>query len=204
MTGISPPQIGEDVSVLTLPSHRHRGRITAGSSGMLTVELEETPLRLPLRLPSGFPVELEWIHPLGLMQLSARVEASRLEPVATLEVALDGPPELAERRTRERVPVTLEASAWSLLDPTRLVSGETVDVSAGGALLRLPGLAPFASVVEVRIGLPEQPFSTKARVVRRSEPDLVGIAFQAMRPEDQQRLEDFVRESSRRLERPAR
>jgi hypothetical protein len=190
------PKVGEDVNLLVSHGHRLRGRITDDRALLLAVELEQQPIRTPFRLRSGSAVQLEWVHRQGLMRLPTRVEASRSEPTPVIELTVDGAPELAERRTQERVRITLEAAAWSLLDPTRLVAGKTVDLSATGALLHLPGLSPFAAMAEIRIDLPDRPFMTRARVVRRHEPDLVAVVFHATNLDDQARFADFVRKTA--------
>jgi hypothetical protein len=133
------------------------------------------------------------------MRLPARVEASRSEPTPVIELTVDGAPALAERRTQERVRITLEAAAWSLLDPTRLVAGKTVDLSPTGALIQLPGLSPFTTMIQIRIGLPDRPFMTRARVVRRQEPDLAAVVFHASNLQDQARFADFVRKTAASL-----
>jgi hypothetical protein len=197
------PETGDDVDVLAAHSRRLRGQIRADGPGTLTIELEERPLRLPFRFPSGSAVEVEWIDPCGPVQLAARVTSSHRVPVPTLEVAIAGAPERVELRTSERSPVALEASAWSLMQPTRSIPGTTVNLGAGGALLRLPGLSPFTTSIQLQIGLPGRPLSTTARIVRRQEPDLVGVTFETITPTEWARLADFVRESSRHLERQA-
>ena len=148
MSLIMPPTSGESVSILG-PHSRVRGHVTGRAPEALTVELEETPIRRPFRFPRGAHVEVEWTDPQGVMQITATVGSSSEEPHPTLELQLVGAAEPVERRDHERVSLNLEVSAWTLAQPTRRLTGHTVDLSVGGALLSLPELAPYAATVEL-------------------------------------------------------
>lgn len=193
MTTITPPQTGEEVSILAPNSLRLRGQVAARVNGTLTVELEPTPLRRPFHFVAGSEVELEWIHPLGVMQHSARVEDALAEPRPILLLELVGGPEPVERREHGRREVELGVSVWSLSQPTRRLAGTTVNLSASGALLHLPELAPFAAMVDVSIALPGEPLHASAKVVWRRHPALVGIEFERISPEARARLVEFLR-----------
>jgi hypothetical protein len=191
MSVIMPPKPGEDVDILASAA-RLRGHVTGRADGGLTIELEQSPTRLPFRLTAGSQVELEWVHPLGVMQVTAKVDDARQEPRPTLEVELVGEPEPVERRVHERARVRLDASAWTLQQPTRRLTGHVVDLTAGGAQLRLPDLALLAATLELTIALPEKPLHVSGRIVWRREPDLVGVQFQRLSPEAQARLVEFL------------
>jgi hypothetical protein len=191
MTVIMPPMTGEDVNILAPPNARLRGHVTDRGPEGLTVELEQSPIWQPFRFAFGSEVAVEWIHPLGLMQLSARVERARDDPRPTLELDFVGAPERADRRKHARIPVELEVSAWSLVQSMRRFSGNTIDLSVGGALLWLPDLTPLTATLEVWIGLPK-PLQTSAGVRWRRDP-LVGVQFEGLGPEQQSRLVDFLR-----------
>ncbi len=192
MTQIAPPRTGESVSILA-PHARLRGWVADGSDAALTVELEQTPIRRPFRFPAGSPVEIEWVHELGVMQMAATVGAAREEPGPTLDLELAGlATPVAERRADERRSVTLHVSAWSPAKPTVRLEGRTVDLSLGGALLHLPGLAPLAATVDLRIGLPAGPLAASASVRWRRQPDLVGARFERIDPAMSARLVDFL------------
>jgi PilZ domain-containing protein len=195
MSAITPPKPGEAVRILA-PHARLAGLVTGRENGSLKVELEQTPIRQPFHFAVGADVELEWVHPRGLMQLSARVESALEEPRPTLELALVGDPEPVERRDHGRVPVELEVSAWSLAQPTRRIAGKTVNMTPGGALLRLPDLAPFAATLELTIALPHEPLHVSSAVRWRSDPALVGVEFGRISPAEQARLVEFLRAHS--------
>lgn len=190
---IAPPKNGEGVSIISPHTARLQGHVAARRNGSLTIELEQTPIRRPFHLAAGSPVEVEWIHPLGLMQVSARVEGAREDPCPALEVALVGEPEPVERREHVRFPIGLEVSGWTLTQPTTRLAGRTIDVSAGGAQLSLPELSPFAVTVELSVALPDRPLHVSAIVRWRCEPGIVGVEFARVSPEDRSRLVDFLR-----------
>ena len=191
MTLIMPPTSGGSVSILA-PHARLRGHVTGRGHEALTVELEQTAIRRPFRFPAGSQVEVEWTHQHGVMQLTATVGSSRDEPHPTLELQLVGEAEPVERRDNERVSVNLDVSAWTLAQPTRRLTGNTVDLSIGGALLWLPELAPFAATIEARIGLPRKPLQVSAVLLWRRDPALVGVQFERISPDAQARLVDFL------------
>ena len=191
MTVIQPTS-GDGVSILA-PHTRLRGHVTDGGPEALTVELEQTPIRQPFRFPAGSEVAVEWTDPSGVMQLSATVGDAHEHPHPTLVLRLVGLAEPVKRRFHSRVQVELPASAWTLAQPTRRVAGETVDLSTGGAQLRLPDLAPLAASVELWIALPGGPLHVSAGVRWRREPGLVGVEFERISPEEQARLVEFLR-----------
>ena len=195
MTLIMPPRTGEDVSILAPHSARLRGHVTGRGPKALTIELEQPPIRRPFRFSAGSGVEVEWVHPLGVMQLSATVESARDHPRPTLELGLVGTPEPVERREHDRVPIELAISVWTLMQSTRRLAGNTIDISPSGALLWLPELSPLAGTVDVRIALPGEPVHAFARVMWRREPALVGVDFEHIDHHERARLVSFLRDS---------
>jgi len=107
------------------------------------------------------------------------------------EVSPDPADEFVERRALERIPAILSASAWSPQDPTSRVNGETINLSANGCLLRLPALAPHASLIDIQLELPGKTVSVRARIVRREAPDLVGVEFESFADDAQADLAGF-------------
>jgi hypothetical protein len=105
----------------------------------------------------------------------------------------DAMSDLSERRASARRPIVVAVCAWSLVQPTRRRMGSTVDLSPGGALLRLPGLSDAAERLEVRLALPDRPLTATARIVRRQPPDHVAVAFESLSPADYERLLEFAR-----------
>lgn len=97
-----------------------------------------------------------------------------------------------ERRRHERRQLSVDVSAWTLVQPTQLLGGRTVDLGIGGASLRLPGLAPGAVRLELRFALPDRPLVVQAAVVHRRPPDLVGVVFDLLDPTVVERLSGFV------------
>jgi len=97
-----------------------------------------------------------------------------------------------DRRQHARVAIVLELSAWTLAQPTRRFSGNTVNVSVDGGLVWLPGLAPRALFLELSLGVPGGSINASAEIIWRRDP-LVGVRFQRMSVEDRARFAEFLR-----------
>jgi PilZ domain-containing protein len=194
MHAIKPPKPSDSVRIVTPENSRLRGHVAATQNGTLTIalELEQTPIRQPFHLAEGAEIAVEWVHARRLVQVSAVVENTHQEPQPSLELRMVGEPEPVERRLHGRVPAEIEVSAWTLSQPTRRLAGTTVNLSATGALLRVPELAAMAATVELTIALPEKPIHASARVAWR-EPGLVGVEFTRISAEAQASLVDFLR-----------
>jgi hypothetical protein len=98
-----------------------------------------------------------------------------------------------DRRVEDRRAIVVDVSAWSLAQPTELLRGTTVDLSAGGALLKLPGLSDAAVRLEMRLALPERPVAATVNVVRRGPPDMVAVTFETIARSELDRLLEFIR-----------
>ena len=70
--------------------------------------------------------------------------------------------------------------------------GTTVELWSDGAVLRLTGLGPAESHIDVRLALPERSLFTAAKVVRREAPDLVEVSFRWIDTYERGRLRAFV------------
>jgi PilZ domain-containing protein len=197
MHAIKPPKTGDAVRIVIPQNSRLRGHVAASHNGTLTIalELERTPIRQPFHLAQGAEVAVEWADARGLVQVSAVVEKTHEEPQPALELRTVGEPEPVERRLHGRIQTEIEVSAWTLSQPTRRLAGTTVNLSATGALLRVPELASMAATVELTIALPEKPIHASARVAWR-EPGLVGVEFTRISAEAQASLVDFLRAQS--------
>jgi hypothetical protein len=193
-----PPRPGQQVS---LRHARSRGamqaRVVAQRPGNLAVELAEG-----VGARRG-GVELEWVNADGLARLHGRAWLVREGAAPILEIRYERPPELIQRRQHLRAELAFPCSAWSLLDPTRLLAGETVNVSGGGALVRLPKLPPAAPFVDLHLELPDGPLDVRGTVVRRDEGDLVALGFDWIGQVDEERLIGAVLGSLARAQRAA-
>lgn len=189
---IAPPKPGEDIRILA-PNARLRGRIAARSDSVLTVELESTPIRRPYNFPAGTGIELQWVNGHGVVQMAVLVVDVHGGEVPSLELLPAGAPApVAERRSNERRALELPLAAWSLARPTARLHGVTVDLSVGGALVRIPELPPLAATVELQLGLPDGPLPLSAAIRWRREPDLAGVEFTRIAPENEERLVELL------------
>jgi hypothetical protein len=143
-------------------------------------------------LRSRRKLQLEWVAAAGLVRARGRLGRIRAGPPPVFEIAVEGSPKLVERRTDLRVASALEVSGWSLQDPTRLLSGRTVDLSTSGALLDLPMTPETATTLELRIGLPDGVLHALGYVVRRVAGDFVAVRLEPRRAHDSARLARFV------------
>jgi hypothetical protein len=98
-----------------------------------------------------------------------------------------------ERRAYERRAIVVDVSAWSLVQPTLLLAGTTVELAGGGALLQLPGLSEAAVSLELLLALPGQPLVARGRIVSRQPPDLYAVSFEHIDPSQRERLLEFIR-----------
>ena len=131
-------------------------------------------------------------HPMA--RLRGRVWLVRPDTPPTVEVRFDRSPELIQRRQHIRIDAEVPLTAWSLLEATRLLSGTTVNLGGGGALIRLPDLPAAAALLDVTLTLPDGPLALRAQVVRRGEGDLVGLSLADISKEQEDRLTSFVLE----------
>jgi hypothetical protein len=194
MHALKPPKPTDAVRIVTPENTRLLGHVAAARNGTLTVtlELDRGPIRQPFHLAADAEVVLEWVHSRRLAQMPVVVERTLEEPQPAVELRLAGEPEPVERRLHGRVPVEVEVSAWTLAQPTRRLPGTTINLSAAGALLRIPELAPMAASIDLTIALPEKPIHASARVAWR-EPGIVGVEFTRINAEAQASLVDFLR-----------
>jgi PilZ domain len=98
----------------------------------------------------------------------------------------------AERRQHLRRAVALDVIAWSLVQPTRLLTGRTIDLGAGGALLALAGLDEAAVRLDLRIALPSGTLRVSANVLEQRRPDVVAVAFHPLDSADEARVNEFL------------
>lgn len=102
---------------------------------------------------------------------------------------MSDPPE----RRDERRAISLDVSAWALVQPKRMLSGTTVELGVDGALLQLEHLSPSAFELNVRIDLPGRPLHVSANIVERGPPDLVVVSFDRLDSYERARLGEFLR-----------
>jgi hypothetical protein len=177
------PYVGQLVS---LSRRRFRRRQHVGTGAVRT----RAPGELVIAL--GLPVEglgrrarvtLEWVDPDGLAHADVRagvdgellVASTRSEPV------------LIQRREDVRVPLELPIRAWSLLAPTTLIEGTTVNVSAGGLLARVTGLPPAAALLDLQVVANGGVVHASGEVVRRKGEE-VAVLFERLSALDEARL----------------
>ena len=98
-----------------------------------------------------------------------------------------------------RAPLELAVDAWTLLAPMNRITGLTLNLSGGGALLRLTELPAAATILELRLALPGGWLSAPAEIVRRNDDGTIAVTFDRIDPTQQDRLIEFVFKRLREL-----
>jgi hypothetical protein len=89
--------------------------------------------------------------------------------------------------------ISVDVSAWALVEPERMLAGTTVELGVDGALVQLAHLSPSAFELNVRIDLPGRPLHVTATIVERGPPDLVVVSFDTLDSYERARLGEFIR-----------
>jgi hypothetical protein len=182
------PAAGAVVSLSGRSRPQIRGRVISGDRGRVFVELESDHVTFRRRAR----LAVDWVDPAGMVRRRGRLVSASPGGAPTVEIEFAEPPYLIQRREELRVPVKLKVSAWSFHSWTRLLEGETIDLSESGALLRLPKLPPATTRIELRLELPDRPLGLTARVLRRGDADTVAVAFDAVSAAGQERLREVL------------
>ena len=106
---------------------------------------------------------------------------------------------LEERRRYQRAPVALlmrcrwQSEGGAVAGIARQVTGQSINLSASGALLELPELPPLGAPVRLEFSIPghAQGVSLAARVVRQHSARSLGVQFEVDDP-TRRRLTEFV------------
>jgi DNA-binding response OmpR family regulator len=91
------------------------------------------------------------------------------------------------RRVEKRIKVHLATSHLQL-------EGETIDISLGGMLVRVPRTFPLGALVEISMFLPEavKPVVGLGSVTRANRKDEMGVRIDRLTIEESRRLQDFL------------
>jgi hypothetical protein len=96
-------------------------------------------------------------------------------------------PDPAARRV-----VSVDVWAWTADEPTRLLTGTTLELGTEGAVLRLPRLPAQGACLTLRICLPDRAALTSATITRRMPPDIAEVVFAAIDPYERGRIRTFI------------
>ena len=105
--------------------------------------------------------------------------------------------QFTERREDSRVAIALEVA---LAGDSEFFAGITGDIARGGLFVHTYRTLPIGAVVELTFSLPDGATITTLGQVRWARPPSsgaapgIGIAFQALSPEDRAHVEAFCRE----------
>lgn len=193
------PATGEHVHLL-LGDTGVDARVHAAPPGRLELALRAAPLNL--RRASGLAAQLHSCAETGVVRLLGRLRmlSGHAADGVLVEFTYAGTPQLLLRREHVRA----ELSAPIELDlPGGVVHTRTLNMSAGGLLVRGPIAARIGDRIEVFFRLPgaRAGVSGIASVIRVTPEGDVGIALVDVSPGDQARLTLAVFEERRRLTR---
>jgi hypothetical protein len=88
--------------------------------------------------------------------------------------------------------VSVDVWAWTADEPTRLLTGRTVELGTEEAVLRLPTLPQEGAHLTLRICLPERAALTRAKVSSLKGPDIVTVVFDSIDPYERGRIRTFI------------
>jgi hypothetical protein len=109
----------------------------------------------------------------------------------------DAPP---LRRVHERMPAILPVTVVPVRADVAPARGLTVDISAGGALVRAPRAMADGHELLLHLELPGEdlPIPARGAVVRRTADGLLGVELSRMRPADRALVMDWVLRNAQR------
>jgi hypothetical protein len=88
--------------------------------------------------------------------------------------------------------VSVDIWAWTTDEPTRLLTGRTVELGPEGAVLRLPVLLDAGTRLTLRIALPDRAALMRATVAGQRPPDLVKVVFDSIEPYERGRIRTYI------------
>ena len=88
--------------------------------------------------------------------------------------------------------VAVDVWAWTADEPTRLLTGRTVELAPEGAVLRMPSLLDVGTHLTLRIALPDRAALTRATVDEQQPPDLMKVVFDSIDPYERGRIRTFI------------
>ena len=88
--------------------------------------------------------------------------------------------------------VSVDVWAWTADEPTRLLTGRTVELAPQGAVLHMPSLLDVGTHLTLRIALPDRAALTRATVDEQQPPDLMKVVFDSIDPYERGRIRTFI------------
>jgi hypothetical protein len=196
------PEAGDEVRLL-LGDVDVEARVQAAPAGRLELALHAAPLNL--RRASGLAAQVHSCTETGVVRLLGRLRmlSGHTSGGVLVEFTYAGTPQLLLRR--EHVRADLEAPIELYL-PGGVVHSQTVNMSAGGLLVRGPVDARIGDRVEVSFRLPGARAGVRgmAGVVHVTPAGDVGVALLDVSAADRARLTLAVFEERRRAASAAR
>jgi len=226
------PRIGEQVSMTPEGQQRWQTTVVQDRRGDLLAVATPAPYVGKDDVRPGQRWIVRYVDAMGEYRFTAVVRAVEQRPVALTWLELADEIEAVQRREHVRFEVRLPARIWVDEDEGEGRAGTgrgqpgsgggdtggadssglpaaTVDISGGGARLRVAKQLPPARFYKVSIQLPDGPVVSRARVIRSCEQRLpdgrtahhYALAFENLRMADQDRIVRFIFAEQRKLRR---
>ena len=159
---------------------------TDRASATLVIDGSPIPARMLHRRPASIETAIEGrrFRAEGELAMVAGRRGRAREDAVAFHFAAGAPLRRRETRAPAILPVTL-VPVHAQLPPAQ---GLTLNVSAGGALLRGPSSLRDGHELLLHLHLPseELPIPAKGEVVRRTDDGLLGVRLDRMRPSDRE------------------
>lgn len=174
---------------------------TTRTEATLLLDSTSVPARVLHRRPAAIEVIVEGrrYRGDGFLSMVARRGKAREDAVAFHFTNEESPIRRVHTRAPAVLPVTL-VPIRAPLPPTRAL---TVDISAGGALVRGPSDLADGTPLLLHLELPDEdlPIPAKGVIVRRTADGLSGVRLDTMRDADRELVLDWVLRQATLLER---
>jgi hypothetical protein len=99
---------------------------------------------------------------------------------------------VSAKESSARRSVAVDVWAWTAAEPTRLLTGTTIELGPEDAVLRLPKLPDAGDTLTLRIAIPDRGALARATVASRQATDVVTVVFDSIDPYERGRIRTFI------------
>jgi PilZ domain len=187
------------VDVAQLPPLAATVARVAGTEATLVLDEGAVPARVLHKRPAALQIAVDGKHYRGdgVLAMVARGGRVRDDAIAFHFLSQKAP----LRRVHTRAPAILPVTVVPIDAPLPPARALTVDISAGGALVKSPAALGAGEALLLHLHLPEEelPVPAKGAVVRQTADGLLGVRLDKMRPADRELVVHYILRQARRL-----
>ena len=188
------------VDVAALPPLAATVARISGTEATLVLDEGLVPARVLHKRPAALQIAVDGRHYRGdgVLAMVARGGRVRDDAIAFHFLSSQAP----LRRVHTRAPAILPVTVVPINAPLPPARALTVDISAGGALVKSPAALGDGEALLLHLHLPEEelPVPAKGAVVRHTADGLLGVRLDKMRPADRELVVHWVLRQARRLD----